>query len=594
MRFLLIIFSSISLNSFSQINACFTIDINKGCVPHTINVTDCSGHIGPQYFYGANPATTATTFTFSEAGNFPVIQAVDNGGVFNFDTILVTVYPIPTPITEVTNCGNNQVYLETQNLGYDYYAINWNDGTKDTLFSTYNITHTFSNNSQRNITIAGRHSPENCGSDTTIQITPFQNFEKTNIDILEVLNDTELSLKIQGQSQVFYNYIGSSTNQFISISNIFNDTMIGLNTSSDEYCYELQAINKCNTSTPVLSSKSDKVCSVVLSGSSKPGFNEISWPIYSGDNTASFDLLRNENIINSFNLNQSPHNDSNIFCSQEYIYRVEAKTNTSISISNEIEIIGKSESSPNAVSNVFSTFNESNELQITWKSNTKIPPQFYTVNSIEVTDTFLISNNINKECYAISYTDSCGNTSQTSESTCPIILDVKQNNIFEIELNWNDYEEFSNGLESYQIYIYDDKGQLIKTINNDLSTNFIFDVLSENNQVYLFQVEGISFDSLKSVSNKVQLILKNRIAMPNAFTPNGDGNNDIFIPKVRFVKDYKFAIYNKWGANIFTSNDRNEGWDGNNFPAGVYTYYVEVIDYLGETTIEKGTVTLIR
>lgn len=67
------------------------------------------------------------------------------------------------------------------------------------------------------------------------------------------------------------------------------------------------------------------------------------------------------------------------------------------------------------------------------------------------------------------------------------------------------------------------------------------------------------------------------IWLPNAFTPNGDGRNDLM--RVRGTlgsySDYKFLVFNRWGVNIFASDDINKGWDGfyNNEEQAIGTYY---------------------
>ena len=56
-----------------------------------------------------------------------------------------------------------------------------------------------------------------------------------------------------------------------------------------------------------------------------------------------------------------------------------------------------------------------------------------------------------------------------------------------------------------------------------------------------------------------------RLTVPNAFTPNGDGLNDVFTPVISNadqVKYYVFEVYNRWGKLIFESNKPGEGWDG--------------------------------
>jgi gliding motility-associated-like protein len=52
--------------------------------------------------------------------------------------------------------------------------------------------------------------------------------------------------------------------------------------------------------------------------------------------------------------------------------------------------------------------------------------------------------------------------------------------------------------------------------------------------------------------------------MPNAFTPNGDGLNDVFLPKYKNGVEITFQmlIFNKWGEQIFSTNNITKGWDG--------------------------------
>ena len=59
--------------------------------------------------------------------------------------------------------------------------------------------------------------------------------------------------------------------------------------------------------------------------------------------------------------------------------------------------------------------------------------------------------------------------------------------------------------------------------------------------------------------------------IPNSFTPNLDGNNELFLPKgVRMskYKDYEFIIYDRWGVEVFKTKDIFEGWDGKNSISG--------------------------
>ncbi len=87
--------------------------------------------------------------------------------------------------------------------------------------------------------------------------------------------------------------------------------------------------------------------------------------------------------------------------------------------------------------------------------------------------------------------------------------------------------------------------------------------------------------------------------VPNAFTPNGDGLNDIFraIPVGIASTDW-FRVFNRYGQVVFETNQWLKGWDGRyqgkDQPVGVYIWIVKGKDRLGRTVEEKGTVTLIR
>jgi gliding motility-associated-like protein len=88
--------------------------------------------------------------------------------------------------------------------------------------------------------------------------------------------------------------------------------------------------------------------------------------------------------------------------------------------------------------------------------------------------------------------------------------------------------------------------------------------------------------------------------IPTAFTPNGDGNNDVFrIPHLRYQKLVEFNIYNRWGQIIFhNASDLKKGWDGTfngeKQDMGVYSYMIIVARPDGTQKIYKGDVTLLR
>lgn len=90
--------------------------------------------------------------------------------------------------------------------------------------------------------------------------------------------------------------------------------------------------------------------------------------------------------------------------------------------------------------------------------------------------------------------------------------------------------------------------------------------------------------------------------IPNAFSPDGDGRNEYFLPRELLssgLRSFKMEIYNRWGENIFTASSIDgRGWDGKyngvKQPMGVYVYVIEAEFNNNIKKTFKGNVTLVR
>ncbi len=102
-----------------------------------------------------------------------------------------------------------------------------------------------------------------------------------------------------------------------------------------------------------------------------------------------------------------------------------------------------------------------------------------------------------------------------------------------------------------------------------------------------------------SVTSQVNVKVYNDIFVPNAFTPNGDGNNDYFqVTPFGSYKLVRLALYNRWGKAVFVTEGSYAGWDGaingNPQPPGVYVYTLQMRSPTGKVVAKQGTVLLIR
>jgi gliding motility-associated-like protein len=89
------------------------------------------------------------------------------------------------------------------------------------------------------------------------------------------------------------------------------------------------------------------------------------------------------------------------------------------------------------------------------------------------------------------------------------------------------------------------------------------------------------------------------VFVPNAFTPNRDGKNDLLRPiAVGMARIDYFQIYNRWGQLVFRTSSNEHGWDGTIAgklqPSGTYVWVVKAVDYTGAPYMQRGTLVLVR
>jgi gliding motility-associated-like protein len=116
-----------------------------------------------------------------------------------------------------------------------------------------------------------------------------------------------------------------------------------------------------------------------------------------------------------------------------------------------------------------------------------------------------------------------------------------------------------------------------------------------------YQVKATTPEGCFSTDDIWIRVYKNgpEIFVPSAFTPNGDGLNDVLKPMLVGISKFNyFTVYNRWGQVIYTTSERNVGWDGSfkgsKQAGGAYIYATQGEDYQGKTIFRKGTAVLIR
>jgi gliding motility-associated-like protein len=139
--------------------------------------------------------------------------------------------------------------------------------------------------------------------------------------------------------------------------------------------------------------------------------------------------------------------------------------------------------------------------------------------------------------------------------------------------------DFDNGISSTE---------LNPTIN--FSDIRIYDVL-----LHVISADGCEDEMIKTINIYPEYTLYT----PNAFTPNGDGNNDVFLAEGNGVDSFEMQVFDRWGGIVFESSDIEYGWNGldasaNSLGIGTYMYHISLYDYNGKLWVYNGELNLMR
>lgn len=213
--------------------------------------------------------------------------------------------------------------------------------------------------------------------------------------------------------------------------------------------------------------------------------------------------------------------------------------------------------------------------------------------------------------YRVQVYDSCGKAGAYSNEARTILLAVQFDDVSkEFYLLWNPYHEFDGSILGYAIFrgIDDVFGGLpIATVPNGqyYYNDDVEDVISNGRICYY--VEAIEATNSfgfaeQSASNRTCGVLPPIVYIPNAFTPNNDEYNNVFIPVLSDFDPefYEFTVYNRLGQPIFRTNDPSVGWTGHVSDTEImaandtYLYTVSLRDGNGEEILKRGHVTLVK
>ncbi len=620
-------------------NGRFTVDQKSGCAPFTVRVTalECDGAVGSPsctLISGNGISQSLTTQTtiipYNDAGNFTLKIIF---GSDPHELLDIQVFPNIQPTFEMYACEGNKVSVKITDTNYDQYIINYDDGNSATISSLAKDDHTFVvPPASRTVSVRGENtdSAPNCSPQVqTIDVTP--NLQPAFISELEVLSASKIKLEYntspvsnevntQYRLYIATNYNGGPNFQNGPSISKTTTTITVPNTDDNFYCFKMNAIDACTNLEVNLPNFSNIICSADFDLDIQSEVNKLTWTTYSlgGSNVTDFSITKTPGTPIAKLPSDPFHDDTDITCNIKYCYQLITNYNNAGKLSKSISIENcrKSFSSdiPSAIEDISSIVSETGSA-LTWLQDPAFTPAEYTIiKSTNGNYSFLAKTTTqtyadasylteSNSCYKISYTDACLNASPLSNEACPIQLTgllMADNNI---TLSWSPYNTgWKNGVRDYTVQKFTAQGQLLETYNNISTTNFPDPNAPQDfaNQTYVYVVTANANDVgvSESISNAFVITKEPYLTYPTAFSPRGNIlDNQIFKVFGQYVSSFELRIFNRWGQEMFYTNDFDIGWDGTYngglMPEGTYVFTAKITDQEGRTFDRSGTVVLL-
>jgi gliding motility-associated-like protein len=192
----------------------------------------------------------------------------------------------------------------------------------------------------------------------------------------------------------------------------------------------------------------------------------------------------------------------------------------------------------------------------------------------------------NTQTYTITVSDQCG--MQASKSILVQVSQVDAMFMFTPTGNQLEYQFTNLSSTNALVWTWDFGDQ---HTSNEYSPIHQYENPG-NYQVSLLvtNADGCSDEYLVDIHARIETV----IFIPNSFTPNLDGTNDIFYVYGTNIGRFEMWIFDRWGKSLFYSNNKELGWDGSKYPTGTYVYRIEIVDDMGKEYSFKGMINLIR
>lgn len=358
---------------------------------------------------------------------------------------------------------------------------------------------------------------------------------------------------------------------------------------------------------------SELVSTLTLTAQAVERRNELTWQL--GPNPATYELTRNGTALPAPVPTARSYSDTAVACGIRYSYRLTARYPGGVtSVSETVSVLATATQAP-ATPRLLATFDERNRVVLT-ASVAGFPSSgqltFLRDNTVLGTsasrtrrDSLATYSPASAPCYQVRFEDDCTNRSALSAPFCPAVLaaELAGTRNSAVRLRWS-------GLRGAPaVTATDSLRYRLLVLNPDNTVRSSYAVGSRGSYLdllppadlqaarYRLEVTGGGLPA-PSYSNIAGAVRPLEAYVPTAFTPNGDGLNDVLEVKGRFLRSYTFTVVDRNGQEVFRGTDRTQAWDGRirgQQPVlGAYVWRFEALDAAGKTVVQHGTVTIVK
>ncbi|MFT4032873.1 MAG: gliding motility-associated C-terminal domain-containing protein [Siphonobacter sp.] len=561
-----------------------------------------------------------TSHTYSITGTYGLIMSGSSNSSGHYACQTITVIDNPQPDFNIVICAVGEATItipQSTSNPYDKFTVYWGDNNTETLTQAdlpYTKTHTYSDATVgKTVRVTGSYET-GCSNwkDVYAAIMSVSSLFQPSITQLEVVSNANAVLQYVGQAGTeteIYQKVNGGTYQATGLkntTNIVSQTVTGLD-NTKQYCFQVKSLNVCATPIP-----SSELCTIPISITANGKQIDVKWQAHpSPTDGLDFQSYTVTNGITTFpaitDISTTQLSDTTVLCGPTYCYKVTARIGNMTSIS-----MPKCESitlptTPPLITDFYTTV-YNGQARLEWQlpagqeslstliQRAPAGQGFQQLVDRLITSPLQDTTSVATErsyCYKISYRDICKNYSDFSSAVCTIFL--RQSGSV---LTWTSPTPFTEAVKEYTIHVLDPTGNIMQQQSAGLKNSYSISSLGSFSSSTRFRVEAVTDTGRVSWSNVINYTLPIQLYVQEAFSPNGDTQNDVFHPIANNVDVLTMTIYDRWGNPIFSMNNLEGGWDGTingkQAPQGDYAYRIEVTNSQGEKFTKRGMVRLVR